>query len=307
MKPAHRIGSISAFLMFCTLTILLPVTVSAYSQYSTDGGSTNCAQCHGDFRANNYTSLADGQDWGNLHNLHRNTMLNGDCDTCHQSGDRFPVLLDDSVGGSGLDPIGCMGCHGRAQDNNPGAGLRQHHFSAGVTLCFGCHVDADPANYTPAGEETPPPYYANPGTGHPSMPTDSCNDDGSEDFAGLSTGLDNNGDDLYDGDDPGCGISGVSTHSFPTASLLQNHPNPFNPSTHIKYVLDGPGHVRLQVFSVNGELVRTLVNAQHDQAMTYQVTWDGRNKDGRALPSGVFFYRLESPGGVEMKKMVLLK
>jgi len=307
MKHLHPIVIGSAFIMFCTLMILFPTNVSAYPQYSEDGDNTNCAGCHGDFRANNYTSLVDGQDWGNLHNLHRSTMLSGDCNTCHQSSGFFPVLLDESAGGDGLDPIGCMGCHGRTQDNNPGAGLQQHHTNAGVTLCAACHDDADPANYTPVGEEILPPYYANPGNGHELIPTGSCNDDGSEDFAGLTIGLDNDGDGQYDGDDPGCSITGVAAHSFPKARLLQNHPNPFNPSTHIQYVLDGPGHVLLQVFSVNGELVRTLVNAHHDNALTYQVTWNGRNDDGRSLPSGVFFYRLESPSGVEMKKMVLLK
>ena len=106
-----------------------------------------------------------------------------------------------------------MGCHGRAEDNvagNPesphgyGAGLRQHHHVAGVTVCLNCHEDADPANYTTVGEDVLPPYYANPGTGHPNMPTSSCNDDGSENFAGAPQGQDNDGDGIYDGDDGDC-------------------------------------------------------------------------------------------------------
>jgi|GEM_PF-2204715 len=316
MKQFHHISSISAFILFCTLTLIFPANAAAYSQYSENDDATNCRMCHGDFRADNYISTVDGQDWGDLHNLHRNVMLSGDCNACHSSGPRFPVRISESVGGAGLDPISCMGCHGRDEDNvagNPsspdgrGAGLRQHHVNAGVTICQNCHQDANPANYTPVGEEILPPYYADPGTGHLSMPTGPCNDDGNEDFAGAPIGLDNDGDLLYDADDPDCSISSVPGPSILGAMLLQNHPNPFNPSTHIQYVMDGPGHVRLQVFSATGELVRTLVNAYHDRASTYHVTWDGQDRDGRPLPSGVFFYRLESPGGAEMKKMVLLK
>lgn len=198
---------------------------SAYTQYSQNGGdATNCGTCHGDFRATSYVSLVDGQNWGNLHNLHRNTMMNGDCDVCHGSGE-FPVILDASNGGTGLSPIGCVGCHGRAEDNvagNPevgagrsgyGAGLRQHHQTAGATVCSDCHLDAIPAGYTPAGENTPPPYYADPGTNHPAMPTESCNSNGSENFAGLAQGLDNDGDDFFDASDTDC-VSPVENRSW---------------------------------------------------------------------------------------------
>jgi hypothetical protein len=155
--------------------------------------------------------------WGNLHNLHRSTMLSGDCNACHLSGGRFPVILNSSVGGTGLDPIACMGCHGRQEDDTPtnpdwgsksglGAGLRQHHHNAGETLCAGCHQDADPANYTPVGENVLPPYYANPGTNHPNMPTDPCISSGNEDFAGVVQGLDNDGDGIYEGGEQDCGV-----------------------------------------------------------------------------------------------------
>jgi hypothetical protein len=315
MLQERRTRMVFPLIMFCALTLLLPSTVTAYSQYSQIGADTNCASCHGDFRSNVYISPVDGQLWGNIHNLHRNTMLSGDCDACHSAGGRFPVLTDESLGGDGLAPIGCMGCHGRSEDNvagNPsfphglGAGLRQHHTNAGVDACTDCHDDASPANYTPVGEQVLPSYYANPGTGHDNMPTGSCNDDGSEHFAGATLGLDNDGNSVYDTADPGCDISAVPVSS-PMARLLQNHPNPFNPTTDIQYVMGEPGHALLQVFSVTGERVRTLVNANHDRAATYQVTWNGEGEDGRSLPSGIYFYRLESPNGVEMKKMVLLK
>ncbi|MHB8877367.1 MAG: hypothetical protein ACYC8T_27050 [Myxococcaceae bacterium] len=146
-------------LAFC---LLWAGSAAAYPQYSANKDATNCRACHGDFRAGAYTSLSDGTGWGNLHDLHRSTMLGGDCSTCH-GATRFPALLSSSSGGTGLAPIACAGCHGRAGDNvaaNPevaagrsgyGAGLRQHHQRSGIAVCAGCHADANPAAYTPVG------------------------------------------------------------------------------------------------------------------------------------------------------------
>jgi cysteine-rich repeat protein len=184
----------------------------AYQTYSQNGDATNCGMCHGDFRDSPYVSLSDGQNWGNdLHDIHRNTMLNGDCDTCH-SGGEFPVDLDSSDGGDGLEAISCVGCHGRNEDigndsSSAGraAGLRQHHSMTGTTSCVGCHSDADPANYTPVSEDVLPSYYSTPDSAHPDKPSDSCNPNGEEDYAGIAEGLDNDGDDVYDTNDPDCG------------------------------------------------------------------------------------------------------
>jgi hypothetical protein len=209
-------GIVAALLITIGAVLAWPRSGIAYTQYTQNGGdATNCGSCHGDFRATSYTSLVDGQNWGNLHNLHRTTMLSSDCATCH-GADFLPVILDASDGGTGLSPIGCVGCHGQAQDNvagNPevgagrsgyGAGLRQHHQAAGVTDCSSCHLDANPANYTPVGENILPTYYATPGTGHPAMPSESCNGNNTENFAGATQGLDNDGDNVYDTSDPNC-------------------------------------------------------------------------------------------------------
>jgi flagellar hook assembly protein FlgD len=93
----------------------------------------------------------------------------------------------------------------------------------------------------------------------------------------------------------------------PGVALMQNQPNPFNPSTEIAYTPAEPGHARVQVYSLDGKLVRTLVDAHHDQARTYGVTWNGRDASGRSLPSGLYFYRLVTPQGALMKTMTLLK
>lgn len=187
---------------------------AAYTRYSVNKDATNCRACHGDFRSSPYISLADGQSWGDdLHDVHRNTMLDGDCDTCHGGGSRFPVRLDTSVGGTGLDAISCSGCHGRAEDadtdgTGSAAGLRQHHWVANVVfnsistrVCLDCHADADPANFTPVDEDILPPYYSASDPNHPLIPSDPCNplaDGFPEDYAGTTIGLDNDGDNIYD-------------------------------------------------------------------------------------------------------------
>ena len=70
-------------------------------------------------------------------------------------------------------------------------------------------------------------------------------------------------------------------------ALLPNYPNPFNPSTTIRYTVPGPGHVRVRVFNVLGQLVSTLVD-EVQTAGSRRVTFDGRG-----LASGVYFASVE--------------
>jgi PKD repeat protein len=84
-------------------------------------------------------------------------------------------------------------------------------------------------------------------------------------------------------------------------ALGQNHPNPFNPVTTIKYSLPAAGHVRLTVYNLRGQVVESLVD-QTVGAGHHSVTWDARRHS-----SGVYFYRLETPGFSETRKMIMLK
>jgi len=167
-----------------------------------------CVDCHGDFNDSPYISLKDGVSWGASLMERHIDILDGDCDTCHTEPSRSPVFLASSEGGEGLPPISCVGCHGRAQDvgnddtsEGYGAGLRQHHYNAGVTECADCHIDADPSNYRPVKENVQPPYYFTPDSNHPDKPQDPCY---TENFVGGPTGLDNDGDLAYDGFDEDC-------------------------------------------------------------------------------------------------------
>ncbi len=309
---SRRTRTMSMMVMMLVL-LLLSTTSSAYDRWSVNDDATNCGACHGDFRSNAYISPTDGQIWGNIHNIHRQDMLNGDCNACH-GNDTFPVLLASSSGGSGLDPIGCMGCHGRAEDNvagNPefpngaGAGLRQHHFNAGVTECVGCHLDADPANYVAVGEDVLPPYYADPGTNHPDIPTDPCNQDGSENFAGAPQGQDNDGDGLYDADDGDCTETAVPG-AAPPSVLVTNFPNPFNPQTTIRYAIETAGTVRLAIYSVDGVLVRVLREG-HLEAGNHDQRWDGTDSRGRPMNSGLYLCRLETATASLSRPMMLVR
>ncbi len=88
--------------------------------------------------------------------------------------------------------------------------------------------------------------------------------------------------------------------------LVQNRPNPFNPATSIRYVVDRASHVTLQVYSLSGQLVRTLVDREHS-AGNKEVTWDGTNDAGYPVASGIYVYRLRVGRVTESKKMILLK
>ena len=95
---------------------------------------------------------------------------------------------------------------------------------------------------------------------------------------------------------------GDGTSTLPTDfALEQNYPNPFNPSTVIAYSLPKAGSVKLEVFNILGQQVATLFEGHRD-AGTYTAQFDGAKQ-----PSGIYFYRLRHDGGVETRKMMLLK
>lgn len=89
-------------------------------------------------------------------------------------------------------------------------------------------------------------------------------------------------------------------------SLAQNRPNPFNPSTTIIFHLPEAARVALEVFDVNGRCVRVLRDCAMQRG-EHSVEWDGRDGRGKALSSGVYFYRLTCGGEKISRKMVLLK
>jgi hypothetical protein len=92
----------------------------------------------------------------------------------------------------------------------------------------------------------------------------------------------------------------------PSFSLFQNAPNPFNPSTTLRFGVPEEGKVRLAVFDMTGALVRTLVD-EHVEAGMREVVWDGRDTNGREAASGTYVYRLKSRHGTLVRRMTLLR
>ncbi|MCF7804131.1 MAG: lamin tail domain-containing protein [Candidatus Marinimicrobia bacterium] len=88
--------------------------------------------------------------------------------------------------------------------------------------------------------------------------------------------------------------------------LEQNYPNPFNPTTTIKYQLPEQANVRLVVYNMLGQQVRTLVNEQKE-AGYYTVQWDGINNNGVKISSGVYFYHIKAGEFNLTRKMVFMK
>lgn len=90
------------------------------------------------------------------------------------------------------------------------------------------------------------------------------------------------------------------------AVLRQNYPNPFNLQTTIKYYLFKGSRVELSIYNIKGQKVKTLVDGF--QTIGFQsITWDGTDKNGEAVASGIYFYRVKTDFSEESRKMVLMK
>jgi serine protease len=94
--------------------------------------------------------------------------------------------------------------------------------------------------------------------------------------------------------------------SVPGGNALTNYPNPANPETIINYSISHPGQVTLKVYNTLGHVVRTLVD-EVNASGTYNVIWDGKNNQGIAVTSGIYFYQLRAGSHVETRKLILAR
>ena len=88
--------------------------------------------------------------------------------------------------------------------------------------------------------------------------------------------------------------------------LFQNHPNPFNPSTNIRYTLSRETHVVLKIYNIHGQKIRTLINGSQ-RAGILSVTWDGMDDHGTKASSGIYVYQITMGDVARSKKMVLIQ
>ena len=104
------------------------------------------------------------------------------------------------------------------------------------------------------------------------------------------------------------GATVIDQGLLPTVNALaQNFPNPFNPETTIRFDLAEAAEVTLTVYDATGQTVRTLVEGEHFSAGNYSRVWDGLNRNGQAVGSGVYFYEMHAGDFTSMKKMTLVR
>lgn len=102
-------------------------------------------------------------------------------------------------------------------------------------------------------------------------------------------------------------VTGDNDPPVPLATYIeQNYPNPFNPRTAINFSMKERGHVSINIYNIAGQLVKTLVNDTR-KAGSYTTHWDGSNNNEMKVASGIYFYKMESMGFRQVKKMVLLR
>ncbi|MBU2464043.1 MAG: T9SS type A sorting domain-containing protein, partial [Candidatus Edwardsbacteria bacterium] len=88
--------------------------------------------------------------------------------------------------------------------------------------------------------------------------------------------------------------------------LFQNAPNPFNKQTSIKYQLPKAGRVRLNIYNIAGQLVKTLVN-KDQPAGSYTLSWDRKDNHNKQVSAGVYIYYLSTGDKSQSRKMIVLK
>ncbi len=103
------------------------------------------------------------------------------------------------------------------------------------------------------------------------------------------------------------GMSAAPGAQLPEAALLKgNYPNPFNPSTTFSFTLAFEDEAELSILDARGHLVRVLASGTH-AAGDHTIEWDGRDANGRNLPSGVYLYRLKAAGLQYTRTATLIK
>ena len=102
------------------------------------------------------------------------------------------------------------------------------------------------------------------------------------------------------------GIDDLTTQAPTTFDIAQNYPNPFNPSTTLKFQLPKASDVRLTIYSILGQKVRTLLNSRLE-AGYHEIQWDGRNDRGIQQASGLYIYRFTAGSFSKTLKMTFMK
>ena len=174
---------------------LIVVAVSdleAFNRYQE--GCNDATDCHGDFTGP-MSQKGSVFPSDSKHEMRRaNGQMNTECDLCHTASDNRNPFTGSSDGTANNVGLGCTGCH-------DAVGLRAHHAANGVAFCSGCH----PSDPPPLPESTIPPYYNTVDTNAASPCNPTATPETNENWTiGDFEGLDNDGDNFYDGADSDC-------------------------------------------------------------------------------------------------------
>ena len=96
------------------------------------------------------------------------------------------------------------------------------------------------------------------------------------------------------------------TQVIESFKIFQNYPNPFNPSTTITYQIPNYSNVRVNIYDLNGQLIKELLN-ENQSAGEYRIMWDGTNQSNLKVASGVYIYSVRCNESLLSKQMILLK
>ena len=102
-------------------------------------------------------------------------------------------------------------------------------------------------------------------------------------------------------------VTAVDHVHVPTvAAIVSVYPNPFNPSTTIRFATSGAREVRIAIYDLRGRMISPLIAGTLD-AGSHEAVWQGRDSSGRNIPSGMYFCRLVSGNTTQIRKLVLVR
>lgn len=109
-------------------------------------------------------------------------------------------------------------------------------------------------------------------------------------------------------DDPHASTVEDNPHNVPTSyEIKPNYPNPFNPETNFEFTLPQSEKVSLKIFDLNGRLIQTIINGDAYAPGSYTAHWDGRNKFGQNVSSGMYYFRFQAGSFIKSRSMTLIK
>jgi hypothetical protein len=102
-------------------------------------------------------------------------------------------------------------------------------------------------------------------------------------------------------------IPSSAENKLPKPELtLSNYPNPFNPETKIVFNLPEEGNVKLEIYNIKGQKVKILLDCYMSPGRS-EMIWNGKDDNGKAVGSGIYFYKLQTPSKLYVRKCMLLK